>query len=183
MSTPVTPKKNTRAFGGSGVAAASSEWYDAKLQNCIDFDKAGMRQPFSIINNNNMTIFLKFLYMMLQENLSALVERTSSECPLFLCTEDLEKLRTSLSTPLYQFFSRCPLMPRGCQALQPLHLSALLPMMSCLLIFITLSFMGLYLVMYDGIFCFVFFCYFNHPCDPVMPAEWPPCCRYVLLFF
>lgn len=41
MSNPVTPKKNARAFGGSG-AAASSEWYDAKLQNCIDFDKPGM---------------------------------------------------------------------------------------------------------------------------------------------
>ena len=41
ISNPVTPKKNTRAFGGSG-AAASSEWYDAKLQNCIDFDKSGM---------------------------------------------------------------------------------------------------------------------------------------------
>jgi hypothetical protein len=41
MSNPVTPKKNARAFGGSG-AAASSEWYDAKLQNCIDFEKPGM---------------------------------------------------------------------------------------------------------------------------------------------
>lgn len=40
-STPVTPKKNTKAFSGLG-AAASSEWYDAKIQNCIDFDKASM---------------------------------------------------------------------------------------------------------------------------------------------
>lgn len=41
MSNPVTPKKNTKAFGGSG-AAASSKWYDAKFQNCIDFDKPSM---------------------------------------------------------------------------------------------------------------------------------------------
>lgn len=40
-SNPVTPKKNMKAFGASG-SVASSEWYDAKLQNCIDFDKPGM---------------------------------------------------------------------------------------------------------------------------------------------
>ena len=40
MSTPVTPRKNGKAFRGSG-AAASSEWYDAKIPNCIDFDKPG----------------------------------------------------------------------------------------------------------------------------------------------
>ena len=48
MSTPVTPKKNMKAFGGSG-AAASSEWYDAKLQNCIDFDKASMSFCYQIV--------------------------------------------------------------------------------------------------------------------------------------
>lgn len=43
MSNPVTPKKNMKAFGGSSASAvASSEWYDAKLQNCIDFDKPSM---------------------------------------------------------------------------------------------------------------------------------------------
>jgi len=41
MSVPVTPKKNVRAFGGSD-AAASSEWYDSKVPNCIDFDKPSM---------------------------------------------------------------------------------------------------------------------------------------------
>ena len=41
MSVPVTPKKNTKAFGGSGLAA-SSEWYDNKLPNCVDFDKPSM---------------------------------------------------------------------------------------------------------------------------------------------
>ena len=44
MSVPVTPKKSSRAFGGSGVAA-SSEWFDNKLPNCIDFDKPGMYLP------------------------------------------------------------------------------------------------------------------------------------------
>jgi len=34
----VTPKKNKKAFGGSGVQA-TSEWYDNKVSNCIDFDK------------------------------------------------------------------------------------------------------------------------------------------------
>lgn len=41
MSVPVTPKKNARAFGSSG-AVASSEWYDSKLPNCVDFDKPSM---------------------------------------------------------------------------------------------------------------------------------------------
>ena len=41
MSVPVTPKKNARAFGSSG-AVASSEWYDSKLPNCVDFDRPGM---------------------------------------------------------------------------------------------------------------------------------------------
>jgi hypothetical protein len=54
MSTPVTPKKNMKAFGGSG-AAASSEWYDAKLQNCIDFDKASMSFCYQIV----LTMLLK----------------------------------------------------------------------------------------------------------------------------
>ena len=50
-SIPVTPKKNRRAFGGSGVTT-SSEWYDSKLPNCVDFDKQGMflRCP-PLINN------------------------------------------------------------------------------------------------------------------------------------
>ena len=48
MSTPVTPKKNMKAFGGSG-GVASSEWYDAKLQNCIDFDKAGMSFCYRVV--------------------------------------------------------------------------------------------------------------------------------------
>lgn len=46
ISVPVTPKKNTRAFGGSG-AAASSEWYDSKLPNCVDFNKPGVLFFFS----------------------------------------------------------------------------------------------------------------------------------------
>jgi hypothetical protein len=29
-----------KAFGGSGVAAAR-EWFDSKIPNCVDFDKAG----------------------------------------------------------------------------------------------------------------------------------------------
>jgi hypothetical protein len=41
FSVPVTPKKNTKAFGSSG-ATASVEWYDSKIPNCIDFDKPGM---------------------------------------------------------------------------------------------------------------------------------------------
>ena len=41
ISVPVTPKKNRMAFGSSG-AVASSEWYDSKLPNCVDFDKPGM---------------------------------------------------------------------------------------------------------------------------------------------
>ena len=41
MLTPVTPKKNKKAFGGSGVSS-STEWFDCKLSNCIDFDKPGM---------------------------------------------------------------------------------------------------------------------------------------------
>jgi hypothetical protein len=56
-STPVTPKKNSRAFGSSGAAAGSSEWYDAKLQNCIDFDKPSTC-PFFNNNYVNTRIFL-----------------------------------------------------------------------------------------------------------------------------
>jgi hypothetical protein len=40
MNTPVTPRKNARAFGGSGFATAR-EWFDGKIANCVDFDKAG----------------------------------------------------------------------------------------------------------------------------------------------
>jgi len=40
VKTPVTPRKNAKAFGGSGIAMAH-EWFDSKLPNCIDFDKAG----------------------------------------------------------------------------------------------------------------------------------------------
>ena len=108
---------------------------------------------------------------MLQKNLSTLVKRTLLECPPFLCTEDPEKSWTSLSTPLYQFFLRCPPIPRGYQALQQLHPSALLLMMSCPLIFITSSFMELYLMMYDRRSRFVFFRSFNHPCHPVIPSS------------
>jgi hypothetical protein len=46
---PVTPKKNMKAFGGSGAAAASSEWFDVKLQNCIDFDKPSMSFCYQIV--------------------------------------------------------------------------------------------------------------------------------------
>ena len=38
MFSPKSPKKNQRAFGGSGIAS-SCEWLDSKLPNCIDFDK------------------------------------------------------------------------------------------------------------------------------------------------
>jgi hypothetical protein len=38
---PVTPKKNTKAFGSSG-ATTSSEWFDSKVPNCVDFDKPSM---------------------------------------------------------------------------------------------------------------------------------------------
>jgi hypothetical protein len=40
VSTPVTPRKNARAFGGSGVATAH-EWFESKIPNCVDFDKDG----------------------------------------------------------------------------------------------------------------------------------------------
>ena len=38
---PDTPKKNARAFGGTGTTA-SPEWFDFKLPNCVDFDQPGM---------------------------------------------------------------------------------------------------------------------------------------------
>ena len=43
MNTPVTPRKNAKAFGGSGGSrtAKPREWFDNKIPNCIDFDKAG----------------------------------------------------------------------------------------------------------------------------------------------
>ena len=40
MNTPVTPRKNAKAFGGSGIATAL-EWFDSKLPNCVDFYKPG----------------------------------------------------------------------------------------------------------------------------------------------
>ena len=43
VNTPVTPRKNAKAFGGSGGSGTAKphEWFDNKIPNCIDFDKAG----------------------------------------------------------------------------------------------------------------------------------------------
>ena len=112
VSTPVTPKKNMRAFGGSG-AAASSEWYDAKLQNCIDFDKAGTSFCYqTVLAMLIMRLYFQFLSMMLQKRLSALTETPLLGCLPFPCTRDLVGLPTYLSTLWYRFFLPCPPTPK-----------------------------------------------------------------------
>jgi hypothetical protein len=128
ISNPVTPKKNSRAFGGSG-ATASSEWFDAKLQNCIDFDKPSMSFGYHDYTNN--VTFFQFLSTTLQEKVSILPETTSLACRPCPCTKDRVRLLTCRSTLLCRFFLLCPPMPRGYQDLLRLQQVALLLMMFC----------------------------------------------------
>ena len=110
MSTPVTPRKNVRAFGGSGGSGAAKpgEWFDSKIPNCIDFDKAG---KYFIHHLMACSLMLEqFPYMMHQTHPSFSNEKISSTCPTSLCIATRARFLTFLSTLLYLYFSPCLLM-------------------------------------------------------------------------
>src|SRR6266545_4114912 len=118
MLAPVTPKKNMKAFGGTG-AIASSKWYDSKLPNCVDFDKLGM-YCLSLSRTNNDHDSWQSQYMMLPVCLSFLAGRILLACCSFLCTRSMAGLLIFLLIPLSPFSLRCPPIPRELQAL-PQH--------------------------------------------------------------
>jgi hypothetical protein len=181
ISNPVTPKKNMRAFGGSG-STASSEWYDAKLQNCIDYDKPStcLRYRLATILNNILFYFIfQFLSMMLRRKASTLSETTSSECRTFLCTKGREKLVTCLSTPLFRFFLLCLPTAREHQGLLRCQQSALPSTTYYLSTSILLFIMELSLAMFRfGCSCFLFF----RPCVPIIPTCLPILCKSIITF-
>ena len=129
MLAPVTPKKNMKAFGGTG-AVASSEWYDSKLPNCVDFDKPGMYR-LSLSRASNDHDSWQSRSTMLPVRLSFLAGRILLACHPFLCTRSMVGSLIFLLIPLSPFSLRCPPIPRGLQAL-PRRPQVLLPSkMSC----------------------------------------------------
>ena len=105
VNTPVTPRKNMKAFGGSGRIAMAHEWFDNKIPNCVDFDKVGEYFAHDLIYL--FTYVEQFLYMTHQTRPSFSNKKISSICPTSLCIAARARFLTFLSTPSYLFFSLC----------------------------------------------------------------------------